>query len=287
MTNMGENKQNIKKHMIVPVSMLKFDKEKRIRQNYEHIDELLASMNKIGQIYDLLIDEHYNVRVGGSRYLAAVKGNWESINVEMRIGLSEDEWYLLEYHENARRKNLDPVEEALALANAKKIYEKLYPDTKKYVIAGKTGGRGRSQIAKDKMSLAIDDVQKSQREKEAAKKSFIAFEAKKQGISKRTVSRKLELADAIQDKMIGPDKIEKIRDREISPLKVMKEVKNKVKFKPDIVVKEKLPHYVCKNAQIIQCIKCGKKYILCKQELGREIIKVKPFDSPKCTHFVV
>ena len=48
-------------------------------------------------------------------------------------GFNELQEYDIELHENIRRKQFTPLEEAEALEKRKEIYERLYPETKQHI----------------------------------------------------------------------------------------------------------------------------------------------------------
>lgn len=245
--------------MTVSLSQLKFYPKQRIRQNYpnDYLEKLLDSMNKLGQIYDILIDEHWEVHVGGGRYLAAKKGKWEKVHVDMRKGLTDDDWFLLELHENIIRKNLDAVEEAIALTKGKEIYERLYPETKQYFIGGISRVQKSLVSAADKLTTAQDHIENGE-----IKESYTKLKAKESGESERTIRRKIELGKAIQERKIDTETVKALRLKRVSRSKVMRQVKNKDKAPSS---PQNLVCSGCEKGVPLFCPNCKATIIWCQR----------------------
>lgn len=93
-----------------------------------------------------------------------------SKTIECRITeMNDDQARLAEIDENLYRSNLSKKEIAYHIAERKKVYEKLYPQTKQGGASGKAGGGKKAN--NDKVSSFAEDT------------------AKKMGVSKRTVER--------------------------------------------------------------------------------------------------
>lgn len=100
---------------VVPTSSIIF--EKRFREDYGDINQLIESMKKEGVIQPLAVrdnnDETYTLLAGGRRLTAALKANIESLPVRCYPStLSELEMRSIELMENVRRKDLDWLEAA-------------------------------------------------------------------------------------------------------------------------------------------------------------------------------
>ncbi len=112
-----------------------------------HIKESLADQ---GQLQAIIVtpteDGRYALLAGNYRKAAAEKLGWETIRAEVRKGLSEDESLLIEIDENLKRNDLSPAERAKHTAERKKIYERIYPETKPTKIGGPGRGKTRRQI---------------------------------------------------------------------------------------------------------------------------------------------
>jgi len=291
--------------MIVKYTQLRLrSADKRLRTQVGDLDNLRESLKKNGQIHDLLVDERWVVRIGTRRYLA-MRNIIQDVKVEQRTELSEDEWVILEAEENIQRRNFDTIEEVMALKKSKEAWERLHPESKKDVIGGHVKAFNAKQKsatdnlseAKSKLDVEVKQPEKPKKEVVKPVESFSSHMAKKTGVSERTIRRKIELADAIVEKKIDEETIEKIRKKEISQHKAMQKLKKeeeenkrlaeivrkrneeakkktkkaKVVFKkPEPVIKADLYKKVwmceeCAKADVRHCPDCSKGFIVCKK----------------------
>jgi len=216
--------------MLEDIAKLKI-RDDRLRQNLGNLDGLANSMDKIGQIHSILVDENWFIRVGTRRHIAASRLGWDQIDVVQRKDLSEDEWLIIEAHENIVRKNLDPVEEAVALSKSKEAYERLHPETVHVTIRGGPGRGHTSEKTAVKLTVVLDESGKETKEVPEPVKSFVTSEAAQQQVSESTIKRKIELGDAIREKKIDKEVIEKVRKKEVSrhaALKKLREARRKL-----------------------------------------------------------
>lgn len=252
--------------MIVDYDQLKLRPEdERLRKDIGDLSNLVESLKLVGQIHDIIVDEHWNVRIGTRKYLALGIAGIKQVKIDKRDGLSEEEWIIMEAHENLIRKDLDPVEEALSLVKAKEAYERLYPETKNHIIGGVT------KALKEKSLSATDNLS------DAEKKIPISFTkdtAKKTGTSQRTVRRKIELGRAIQNGKITNNNIQKLKKKVITPHKVMKKLKNS-ELKSQISKQCK----DCAKADVRYCPYCDHKFIICRK-LGN--LPFKKYNAKAC-----
>jgi len=294
--------------MIVKYTQLRLrPADKRLREKVGDLSDLRESLKKNGQIHDLLVDEKWVVRIGTRRYLA-MRNIIQDVKVDQRTEFSEDEWVILEAEENIRRRDFDTIEEVLALKRSKEAWERLHPETK-------AGAKGLKIIKKnqsdttdvlEKPKLEVEEKEPEPRMTEQGflvdlpeppAQSFTEHMAKKKGVSRRTIERKIELADAITEKKIDKETVEKIRKKEISQHKVMQKLKKeeaenkrlaeivrkrneeakkktkkaKVVFKkPEPTIKADLYKKVwmceeCAKADVRHCPDCSKGFIVCKK----------------------
>jgi N6-adenosine-specific RNA methylase IME4 len=152
--------------------------DKRLRKlRLEVVDKLAESMATRGLIQPVVVQPEgrgFNLLVGAHRVIAARQLGWSSITAVVLDGLAADEALLVELDENLIRADLSPAERALHLAERKRLYEKLHPETKH----GATG-RGRP---------------KSRRGGETIRFTKIAVAA---GQSERTIQREIARAEQI------------------------------------------------------------------------------------------
>jgi len=145
------------------------------------VEQLVESMALTGLLQPIVVQRHagrYRLVAGVHRFNAAKKLKWPSIRVSIAEDMDVDAVLLAELDENLIRADLSPAERALHLAERKRLYEKLHPETKK----GATGKyRQKSQIAtSEKLAPAfIDDA------------------AKKTGKHRATIAREVARAEKI------------------------------------------------------------------------------------------
>lgn len=139
------------------------------------VSELASSIAEIGLINAITISPAGDLIAGLHRLEACRSLGYKRIEVSMLdIGPLLQE--LAEIDENLIRNNLSALQEGLQLARRKTIYEELHPETK----AGVAGGKARQGSAKDTVSFAEDTAAKT-------------------GKDKRTVSRKVQVGNALAD----------------------------------------------------------------------------------------
>ena len=151
----------------------------------ERVEEIADSIRVVGQLQPITVrpncdDDgigHYRLVIGRHRLEAAKRLGWAWINAIIRTDMSEDEARLVEIDENICRVELSQAERALHLAERKRIYERLHPETKH-------GGDRKSAEAKSK----------SQNEN---LKAFADDTAGKTGKGRSTVARDLTRANKV------------------------------------------------------------------------------------------
>jgi N6-adenosine-specific RNA methylase IME4/ParB-like chromosome segregation protein Spo0J len=140
----------------------------------EKVDELAESIRAGGLLQPIVVRpwrDRYELVFGEHRRKAVEQLGHERIRAVVCDGLDADAALLAEIDENLIRAELSAAERALHLAERKRLYERLYPETKR----GVAGGKARHGSASAKMSFA-----------ESTAKSI--------GKSKRTIQRETERA---------------------------------------------------------------------------------------------
>jgi len=97
----------------------------------------------------------YTLVVGAHRLRAAQINRWEEIDGVILKGHSITECLLREIDENLMRRELSPLDRAVSLAERKRVYEELYPETK----AGTAGAEARWH-ANEKFAFASEAAEK-------------------------------------------------------------------------------------------------------------------------------
>ncbi len=188
----------------VPLEKLKL-RENRVRKVIGDLTELMESMSEIGLLNPLTIDEDYCVIEGTRRYNSAKNLGWSKIRCDRRIGLSEYQKLTIEIDENLRRKNLNPAEEAKALALKRRLFLKRHPEYKR-------GGDRKSEKFKQNQNANVA-------------LGFAKTQAKEIGASERTIKTKTKIGEYILDEKLKDRTVDQFSKRKLSQRKVLEEIK--------------------------------------------------------------
>jgi len=191
----------------VPLEKLKTRKN-RIRKNIGNLSELMSSMREIGLLNPLTIDEDYYVIEGTRRYFSAKNIGWSKIKCDKRVGLSEYQKITIEIDENLRRKNLNPAEEAKALALKKRAFQKIHPEYRR-------GG--------DRKSNAYAETKKNQ--SAIASLRFSKSQAQLYDASERTIKTKTKIGEFILDGKLENKTVDQFGKRKVSQRKLLEQIK--------------------------------------------------------------
>lgn len=164
--------------MQIPIEKIQI-REGRRGLDAVHLKELASSIQELGLLNPVTIDEAYTL-IAGLHRLEAVKAlGWMEIECTMRSleGLKAE---LAEIDENFVRSGLSALEYGEMLLRRKEIYEALHPETKATYDGGPFRGNQHKNVVGDKMS--------------ATTKSFVRDTADKLGVVPRTVEREIKTA---------------------------------------------------------------------------------------------
>jgi ParB-like chromosome segregation protein Spo0J len=161
------------------------DREDRLRAlRDENVTALAQSMTDQGLLQPIVVrpneDGGYDPIAGIHRLEAAKKLNWTMINCVVLDDIDADQAELIEIDENLIRAELSPAQRAMHIGKRKKLYEKLYPETK----ATKAGGPGR---AKNRRQNGDDIAER-----------FTKDTARKSNRPERTIQRDATRAQRVQ-----------------------------------------------------------------------------------------
>lgn len=139
------------------------------------VESLLASIAEIGVMKDAIHVRQKKAGqlvliAGGHRLEAARRLGWEEIEAKVSADVTDDWARLMEIDDNIAGAELNPLDTALFLAERKRVYERLHPETKAKVGAELVACRWNTA---DTMSVA----------------SFAAATAEKFGMTDRHVRR--------------------------------------------------------------------------------------------------
>lgn len=87
----------------------------RYRKDFGDIEELAASLNKLGQIQPIVLDRNNNLIAGERRLRASQHNGWDEIGFVYNDALSDIDKKEIEIEENLKRKEFNWPEEVLAL----------------------------------------------------------------------------------------------------------------------------------------------------------------------------
>lgn len=146
------------------------------------VEKLMKSIETVGLINPLVVNEKNELIAGGRRYTALKAMGREEVPVS-RVEKSELEQELISIDENLVRKDLGKVEMERLLARGRDIYENIFPEALK-------------TIEEDLSTPAGNELQK---ELPNDKRSFIDLTAEKTGLSKKVIKSAIEREEKSSD----------------------------------------------------------------------------------------
>ena len=155
--------------------------------NIELVENLAESNELVGLLNPIVLTQDFKLVAGRHRLEAYRTMGFEEIPASI-VTLDEMHQRMATIDENLIRKHLTSLEEAEQLSERKRLYEALYPETRR----GVAGALAKHNGATDKISFAADVANKT-------------------GQSERNVNRKI----AIFDKLL-PEVRELVRDSPIA-----------------------------------------------------------------------
>ncbi|MCX7428838.1 MAG: ParB N-terminal domain-containing protein [Planctomycetia bacterium] len=157
----------------------------------EQIQARARSMNEIGLLNPILLNDEQRLIAGRTRLEAAKLLGWKTIPYRT-LHFDDLHARLAEIDENIERSNLTALEEGQAMKERKDIYLALHPETRNVT---ERGGPGRSQTPH---SAKTPEKQGSKtNDKMSFVLSFSEDTAQKTGNSQRTVQRDVEVAEKL------------------------------------------------------------------------------------------
>ncbi len=148
----------------------------------EAVQELARSIAAVGLLNPITLDQNYTLIAGLHRLEAAKLLGWTEIECTA-TGMNGLQAELAEIDENIVRAALSRQELGEQFLRRKEIYEMLHPETK----AGVAQAAGMNRAIGNNVSAKLAPTTKA--------KPFVEDTAEKTGMSKRTVSRLLQIAN--------------------------------------------------------------------------------------------
>ncbi|KAA2314531.1 chromosome partitioning protein ParB [Puniceibacterium sp. HSS470] len=171
------------------VRVEEIDASQRLRPVSEAgIESLVGSIAELGLMKDAIhVRQKKNGQLvliaGGHRLEVAKRLGWQEIEAKVWTDVTDDWARLMEVDDNLAGAEMNALDTAVFLAERKRLYQKLHPETK----AGVAGGLARQGLASDILS-------------------FAASTADKFGVSKRQVERMVAAGERL-----APDEIQRLR----------------------------------------------------------------------------
>ena len=165
--------------MRVRISSIKINPGRREAEP-KAVEELARSIAAVGLLNPITLDQHNTLVAGLHRLEAAKLLGWTEIECTA-IGMNTVQAELAEIDENIVRTRLNRRELCEQLLRRKEIYEMLHPETK----AGAAQAAGMNRAIGNNVSAKLAPTTKS----------FVEDTSEKTGMSKRAVSRLLQIAN--------------------------------------------------------------------------------------------
>ncbi len=140
-----------------------------------NVDKLMKSIETVGLIHPLVINENDELISGGRRYSALKEMGEVDIPI-IRVSKNNLEQELISIDENLVRKDLNKIEIEKCLSRGREIYEELFPDAVKF-------------SEEDLTTPAQNELQV---EMPNEKRSFIDLTSEKTGLSKKVIKSAIE-----------------------------------------------------------------------------------------------
>ncbi len=99
--------------------------EERVREELGDVVELARSIEAVGLIHAIVVDEEYRLICGGRRLAALKQSGAKMVDVRRFLGLDEKQKRLMELEENRRRKDLTPYEWAKTITEKAEIVREI------------------------------------------------------------------------------------------------------------------------------------------------------------------
>ena len=165
--------------MRVRISNIKINPGRREAEP-KAVEELAKSISAVGLLNPITLDQHSTLVAGLHRLEAAKLLGWTEIECTA-IGMNTVQAELAEIDENIVRTRLNRQELCEQLLRRKEIYEMLHPEAK----AGAAQAAGMNRAIGNNVSAKLAPTTKS----------FVEDTSEKTGMSKRAVSRLLQIAN--------------------------------------------------------------------------------------------
>lgn len=148
------------------------------------VEMLKKSIETVGLIAPLVINEHHVLIAGGRRYSALKELGYTKVPT-IKVNKNKLEQELISIDENLVRLDLTNIELEKSLSRGRDLYEVLYPDATKF----------------KEEDLSTPQSQEIRTDLPDSKRSFIDITAQKTGLSKRVIKSAIEREEKSSDKV--------------------------------------------------------------------------------------
>lgn len=124
-----------------------YDRKDRQRHTIDSVEDLTTSIQQLGLIHPIVVDETSTLIAGERRLTAAKALEWKTIPCIVSTASTQETKQLIELDENLKRKNITWQEETEARERISNLFKKLNPDWTKDDIS-KAMGIARNTLAK-------------------------------------------------------------------------------------------------------------------------------------------
>lgn len=194
--------------MEIEISKVRIGDERRAVDGAT-VEKLAESMQQVGLINPITVDYGYHLIAGAHRVAAAKKLGWDTMPCTM-LDMEELQAKLAELDENLVRNQGSVIEQGEWLAEKKRIYEQLHPETRKGAVNQYTKVLNDKNVVLQKNedsgdvnqhtkvltdNLTVSKCQSEENSLVSETPSFVADTAAKTGLSERTIRRSIQIAE--------------------------------------------------------------------------------------------
>ncbi len=233
----------------VLLSQIALNPEERLRLdsgNYKALPKYIgikSTMEMFGQYHTITLRRKGNkdYLLGGFlRFCIAVELGWKEIGAKTYFDLSDYEAIIIEITENTNRIDFTSYEVIIAMGKAKTEWERLHPST----------GRGKYNRSQLKNETISDGESLMQLQNHQYISGFVKENYKILGISKRSLYRRVQIYNAIENNILNEKTIHSFRNEKISYSQLLnklrkienkRKIRNKVGSKVFQIIKETPP----------------------------------------------
>lgn len=254
----------------IPKEDILFDKEEDIRILANDITSLAESIEKIGILHPITIIpiDHakykYKAKAGRRRSRAFDKLEWKKYPCIIKYPKDEYEEFLIQFDENTQRKNFTTYELDIAEARMKRVYEEAFPEVKVGAHMKEHREAGQKELPEKTIVPKSGTI-------EPPVKPYVKAVAEFTGVSESVVAERVQVGEAILQKKVNEDIIEKYKKGVLSHSKIVKKIreeKKKIK-KQKTKPKPKPKCETCNNKLELQCPECEEWFITCTESGNR------------------